>query len=423
MSMEVGSVEPWAVSYLQAVLNDDGFQEALCRYIPTDVGSKCVPAGTFERAVSRLQEHTTSDPPTPPSGGGRGPAHPPDEDRFSAKASKIRLPALKALSTYAKDHVVLRGRPGSGKTTLLRRFLLDEAERILREESGGGKGEASSPSRIPVFVELKFLKDDPVDLIARMLDKHDASLTRPEIETGLRSGRFFLLLDGLNEVPSGPEGEESLEDLRDRFGARTPMVFSSRDLLSSSALKFRERLELEPLTKDQIKRFVETYLPEEQAPAMLRALDPRMDELAETPLFLMMMCALFASRKKLPSSMGEVLKAWIEGIYWDFKCEGMPRVVAERDNWDLLVQRLAVEMNLKGAPVLTSDEWKPVAEACLKELSRNAGPGDVVQWLNDVAAHHIVQVGRAFSFCLNRISAGNRLLRADGNSHYSSSCH
>ncbi|MDQ7784591.1 MAG: hypothetical protein RDU20_17030 [Desulfomonilaceae bacterium] len=160
-------MEPWAVSYLQAVLDDPELQEALCRYIPTDVGSRCVPAGMFERTLSLFQGDGTSDTPTPRSGRNRDPDRPPDSDLSTRKASKIRLPALEALSTYAKDHVLLRGRPGSGKTTLLRRFLLDEAERILREESRGGERAASSPSRIPVFVELKFLAADPVDLIAR----------------------------------------------------------------------------------------------------------------------------------------------------------------------------------------------------------------------------------------------------------------
>ncbi|MFH1117068.1 MAG: hypothetical protein V1792_24385 [Pseudomonadota bacterium] len=120
MRREVGSVEPWAVSYLQAVLNDPELQEALCRYVPTDVGSKCIPAGMFERFLSLFQERSTSEPPTPSSGRDRDPDRPPDRDLSTRKASKIRLPALEALSTYAKDHVLLLGRPGSGKTTSTR---------------------------------------------------------------------------------------------------------------------------------------------------------------------------------------------------------------------------------------------------------------------------------------------------------------
>ena len=106
------------------------------------------------------------------------------------------------------------------------------------------------------------------------------------MENCLKAGQFLLLLDGVNEISSGQAGIKSLQALRDKCGAWTPMIFSSREALGGSALTFSNRLEMEPLSEKQIKSFAEAYLSKAQAAVMLRALEPHMKELAETPCFL-----------------------------------------------------------------------------------------------------------------------------------------
>ncbi|MBE9008591.1 NTPase (NACHT family), partial [Fortiea sp. LEGE XX443] len=51
------------------------------------------------------------------------------EERSETPEKVERLDVLAGLRKYAKEHVLLVGRPGSGKSTALARLLLEEAEK------------------------------------------------------------------------------------------------------------------------------------------------------------------------------------------------------------------------------------------------------------------------------------------------------
>lgn len=55
-----------------------------------------------------------------------------------------KLDVLEGLRKYAKDHLLLIGKPGSGKSTALVRLLLEEAQKAQQEPQ----------AQIPVLVEF-----------------------------------------------------------------------------------------------------------------------------------------------------------------------------------------------------------------------------------------------------------------------------
>jgi predicted NACHT family NTPase len=188
-----------------------------------------------------------------------------------------QFPVLLGLRKYAlgnqREHVLLAGRPGSGKSTTLRQLAVSLAE----EE------------QVPVLVQLK--GDRPVlEVIASELEKGDLYDLEPkEIKRLLRQQQLVLLLDGVNEIPNDPL-RRSLIQFRQE-NPTVPMIFTTRDFLGGD-LGIGKRLEMKPLSQQQMREFVGKYLPE-QGDRLLGQLRDRLRELAETPLLLKLLCDVF----------------------------------------------------------------------------------------------------------------------------------
>jgi hypothetical protein len=96
-----------------------------------------------------------------------------------------------------------------------------------------------------------------LDLIQEFLLRHELRLDIEDIKTLLIQGRFLLLLDGLNELPTAAGRELATFEQTYR---QTAMIFTSRDVERS--LGRIKTLEMQPLNELQMRQFVCTYLPE-----------------------------------------------------------------------------------------------------------------------------------------------------------------
>lgn len=205
----------------------------------------------------------------------------------------------------AASHVAVLGDPGAGKTTTLRRLA-----RLVALDSP-----VSSTDDFQ-YVVLVVCRDEDwssdKDPLYRLLGKKIGvtgklygDLDNPESRIReVLDINALVLIDGLDEVPARvrDEIERSIVNLGRHF-RRAKIILSCRSGDYLSPLPGFETAEIRPLTVDQIRRVVESLLAAEEADAFYEALangrHPAAD-LANRPLFLMYMLAIFKRRGTIP---------------------------------------------------------------------------------------------------------------------------
>ncbi|NEP21837.1 HEAT repeat domain-containing protein [Moorena sp. SIO3I6] len=288
-----------------------------------------------------------------------------------------RLPVLEGLRKYAADHVLLVGRPGSGKSTALVRLLGDEG----------------IPGKIPVLVELRYYQTSVLELVRNFLKRHRVLLNSTEIETLLFDGQFWLLIDGVNELPS-EAARVDLTQFRKDYQKHTPMIFTTRDLGVGGDLGIEKKLEMQPLSAEQMSEFVRKYLPE-KGEQMLKQLGDRLREFGQTPLLLMMLCALFQDKGEIPSNLGLVFRSFTQ-FYSDNIKQDVKVSEESRGFWTDLLQELGFVMTAGDKPKeITVAIPKTKAEEILTNYLRQSGCIDpkvrARTWLKDLLNHHLIQ--------------------------------
>jgi predicted NACHT family NTPase len=344
-----------------------------------------------------------------------------------AREDREVLNVLEGLRKYAAEHVLLIGRPGSGKSTALVRSLLELAEGFGntgdKEDksviaSAAKRKEAISPTagktRIPVLVELRYYETSILDLITAFLHRHDPSLPidNETVKELLRQGNCFLLIDGVNELPS-PEARSHLQKFRQDYQQTTPMIFTTRDLGVGGDLGIDKKLEMQPLTETQMGEFVRGYLGE-TGEQMLQQLGGRLREFGETPLLLMMLCSVFASNgNQIPTNLGSVFQRFTE-IYDRQIKQDIPVTDESRRWWKRLLQHLAwammhgntknpqcrdaihrVSLSVEPTEFLIAIPRHQAEEIFTAYLEGkvNCAADCAIKWLDDLLKHHLIQIG------------------------------
>jgi HEAT repeat protein len=329
--------------------------------------------------------------------------HPMEDDRFGSRETIERFGVLEGLRKYAGEHVLLVGRPGSGKSTALARLLLEEAALTPSPSPKFGRGEQDEErGRIPVLVELRYWTESGVlGLIQGFLRSlptqvglSPVEVDRTTLEELLRSNRFLLLMDGLNELPS-EAARLDVQRFRREF-PRVAIVFTTRDLSVGGDFGIEKKLEMQALTETQMRDFVMAYCPE-QSEAMLRQLGGRLREFGSTPLLLWMLCGLFQQTGEIPENLGGVFRAFTTGYEQHLKAD----VVAEVDRrwWAGLLQELAARMVIGDGSVelrvaIDRSEVEAIFTAFLRDRESQAA-GAARKALDDLLRHHLIQTNGA----------------------------
>ncbi|NEO68381.1 HEAT repeat domain-containing protein [Moorena sp. SIO3H5] len=289
-----------------------------------------------------------------------------------------RLPVLEGLRKYAADHVLLVGRPGSGKSTALVRLLGDEGIQ----------------DKIPVLVELRYHQTSVLELVKDFLESNlGQPLDSKEIKTLLFQGEFLLLIDGVNELPS-QEARLDLTKFRQKYQKTTPMIFTTRDLGVGGDLGIEKKLEMQPLSPEQIEEFVRKYLPD-KGEQMLTQLGDRLREFGQTPLLLKMLCALFQNKGEIPSNLGLVFRSFTQ-FYSDNIKQDVKVSDESREFWPDLLQQLGFLMTTGDNPKeITVAISKTKAQEILADYLRQKDFLDpdvrARTWLKDLLNHHLLQ--------------------------------
>jgi energy-coupling factor transporter ATP-binding protein EcfA2 len=291
-----------------------------------------------------------------------------------------QFPVLTGLRKYAlgeKRHVLLAGRPGSGKSTALKQLAI-----ALAEEG-----------QVPVLVQLKGDRTVP-ELIQAEFRRAKQRVTLEQIEDWLLADRLILLLDGVNEIPND-DLRRGLAQFRED-NSTVPMIFTTRELSIGGDLGIDKRLEMKPLSEPQMREFVKKYLPE-HGEQLLTQLRDRLREIAETPLFLKMLCDVFKQTREIPQNKGELFQQFdrnyerlkkdyvrVSDNFWEFKSE--------------ILQHLAFSM-IQADVQKPTELWltisKKRAESILENWLHQRGvvdaPTKAKEWLKDLCNHHLLQ--------------------------------
>ncbi|MBD2357322.1 HEAT repeat domain-containing protein [Tolypothrix sp. FACHB-123] len=307
---------------------------------------------------------------------------PKQDNRGDTQEKTERLPVQEGLRKYADNHVLLVGKPGSGKSTALARLLLEEAEKA---KSLGDLG------CIPVLVELRQYTTSVLDLIQNFLHRHGLYID-VEIKTLLRNRQFLLLVDGVNELPN-EEARRELKTFRENH-PKTPMIFTTRDLGVGGDLGIEQKLEMQPLTAEQMQQFIRAYLPE-TGEEMLQRLGERLRSFGETPLLLWMLCELFKLTNDIPPNLGLVFRQFTQ-FYGDKIKDDVPVDEELRGWWKQSLEALAFTMMQGESPtelrvIIDRLEAEEILTKFLEGKVNNP-PTQAQKLLKDLLKHHLIQI-------------------------------
>ncbi|HZG43796.1 MAG TPA: hypothetical protein VEY93_12595 [Longimicrobium sp.] len=179
---------------------------------------------------------------------------------------------------------------------------------------------AALAGRIPVIIpipELSRLDTAIGDYLDGLNSEYQLSINWSTVaETGL----LMLLFDGLDEVATSRRSIV-LERIK-RYTHRYPMVpwlLTVRDAAALSAPTDGALVELQPLTNDEILRFVEAHRPNqpEFVEGLRRQMEARPDllRLMRIPLFLSVMLATTSRNSALPENRTELLESYLDLLF------------------------------------------------------------------------------------------------------------
>lgn len=322
------------------------------------------------------------------------------KESLEAENKLKREPPVEVLAGLRKSvqearQVLLIGEPGSGKTTALRRLVWEGVSAWAH----GAVDEQDLP--IPVFVELRGRDGKSakavLEWIQDALEMHDQDISPDEIKQLLKQDQLLLLFDGVNEASA--DNVSALDAFRERY-PKTPMIFTTRELVAGQVLGVEKKLEMVPLSLEEMRSFIDKRL-QEESEKLINAMGDRLRELAETPMLLNMFCEVYKPEQPIPQNRGELFRQFARLYDEKHKLRCQYEAIAYPDFYDFrdeVLQQLAFEMmqgHEKPEGLLLQIK-RTDAEKLIERVFHQRGVADaptkVKKWLDGLVRFHLLQV-------------------------------
>ncbi|AFY83692.1 NACHT domain-containing protein [Oscillatoria acuminata] len=234
-----------------------------------------------------------------------------DFERFAlGKIIEARVPGLEAIAKYSK--LIILGKPGAGKTTFLKHLAIQ----CLNRKFLG--------NRIPIFITLKDFAEaaNHPSLLQYIAQSHNC-VSLSEI---IHQGQALVLLDGLDEVRE-EDSHRILNQIRDfstDFRDNHFVLTCRIAALEYTFEKFTE-VEIADFDPTQISNFANKWFKNKavKPETFFNQIEnnPRIQELATSPLLLTLLCLTFEETGDFPANRSELYKEGLDVLLkkWDAK--------------------------------------------------------------------------------------------------------
>lgn len=238
-------------------------------------------------------------------------------DRFVlSKVTEERVPGLNVVERCSK--LMVLGKPGAGKTTFLKYIATQCISGKLKK------------NYIPIFITLKQFAEIHERLNLQEFICHQLSnikCTNIEIIQLLQSGKFIILLDGLDEIKE-EDMSITIKHIEDFYNLYSTNSFIITCRIAASEYIFEKFTEVEvaDFNKKQIEAFVTNWFLKKEPDAAKKfikqlQLHKSIKELANNPLLLTLLCLEFEDSGDFPSDHAELYNRAIHTLLrkWDSK--------------------------------------------------------------------------------------------------------
>lgn len=295
---------------------------------------------------------------------------------------------------------ILTGLPGSGKTCSIAGEFRKQIERYKR----GGK--------VSVFIKLKDFDDKNGRLILYDFIKKETGFSIDECDYLLKTDRFFIFLDGLNECPCDSQ-TGCIRDIRNLICnfRRMPVVLTMRTRYWENQLEGLPVFEIMPMTMENREILFARFLdkPRAEAGKILTELSrkPGTDIITSNPLGLRLIAYIYKNHHVFElSNVSHLLKdffeQWYDNTLSRSSLEGYQPVLSK-------IARLAGLMRLSGYSKSVHFDWINKNKYMGKEWTEDGG------FLDKIAQGGLFEIDKerkSFSFyheCFNEYFAAEYL--------------
>lgn len=210
------------------------------------------------------------------------------------------------------NNIIIMGSGGTGKSMLLRHLFVNTQHR---------------GSYIPVLVELRKMvsvdnSNSLLKMIHRCIEEFDVKLDQSQFEYSLRSGKYLLLFDGLDEVKE--EIRDRVENLIQELSKKYPrngfIVSSRREGVDFKELETYTVVKSLPLEKEQAVELVNKIgkndgKVKEFSELLSKELYEKYIDFASNPLLLTMMYITFVDNNIIPEHLTDFYEAAYDALY------------------------------------------------------------------------------------------------------------